>query len=102
MKQTFVDYLAEIGINIGLLISGLFGAILLLSKTSAQDLKTTTFSIIGGAASANYMTPIVLEILSIKTSNIQYGIAFILGFLGLKGVEIISGKLFFKQSFDKP
>jgi len=92
-----MEYLKTIGIDVGLLISGLFGAILLLSKNAAEDLRTTVLSLIGGAASANYMTPIILDMFKINTPNANYGIAFLLGFLGLKGVELVTEKLFGKQ-----
>lgn len=92
-----MEQLKNIGIDVGLLISGLFGAILLLSKNAAEDLKTTILSLVGGAASANYMTPIILDTFKINTPNANYGIAFLLGFLGLKGVELATEKIFGKR-----
>lgn len=92
-----LEELKKIGIDVGLLTSGLFGAILLVSRNSAENLRTTVLSIVGGAASANYVTPIVLDILKINTERAGYGIAFLLGFLGLKGVEILSEKVFGKN-----
>jgi hypothetical protein len=87
MKQ----FLQDIGINIGISIAGLFGSLLLIGKTSAHDLKTTIISLISGVASANYLTPMVSDLFAIKMEY-QYGIAFVLGFLGLKGVEKVSEK----------
>lgn len=81
------------GIDVGLLISGLFGAILLTSKGSAMNLTRTVSSLIGGAASANYITPIVVSVTKLDESHFHYGIAFLLGFLGLKGVEYFSSKI---------
>lgn len=81
------------GIDVGLLISGLFGAILLTSKGSAMNLARTVYSLIGGAASANYITPIVVNVTKLDESHFHYGIAFLLGFLGLKGVEYFSAKI---------
>jgi hypothetical protein len=101
-----LEELKKIGIDVGLLTSGLFGAILLVSRNSAENLRTTVLSIVGGAASANYVTPIVLDILKINTERAGYGIAFLLGFLGLKGVEILSEKVFgkniVKEMIDEP
>jgi len=97
-----MQYLKNIGIDVGLLTSGLFGAILLLSKNAAEDLRTTILSLIGGAASANYMTPIILDLFKINTPNANYGIAFLLGFLGLKGVELVTEKMFGKQQKEEP
>ena len=85
--------LKEYGIDVGLLISGLFGAVLLTSKNSAKNLGKTISSLIGGAASANYITPIVISIAKLDDHHYHYGIAFLLGFLGLKGIEYFSSKL---------
>lgn len=85
--------LKEYGIDVGLLISGLFGAILLTSKDSAINLTKTISSLVGGAASANYITPIVINITKLDETHYHYGIAFLLGFLGLKGIEYFSSKI---------
>ena len=85
--------LKQYGIDVGLLISGLFGAILLTSKGSANNLPRTVSSLVGGAASANYITPIVVTVTKLDDTHYHYGIAFLLGFLGLKGIEYFSKKL---------
>jgi hypothetical protein len=85
--------LKDYGIDVGLLISGLFGAILLTSKGSAMNLTRTVSSLVGGAASANYITPIVVNMAKLDDTHYHYGIAFLLGFLGLKGIEYFSSKL---------
>jgi hypothetical protein len=85
--------LKEIGIEVGFLVSGLFGAILMVSKNSANNLKSAILSILGGMASANYLTPVMVEIGNLKDEKIQNGLAFVTGFLGLKLVEIVSDKL---------
>lgn len=92
MEPTRID-LKLYGIDVGLLISGLFGAILLTSKSSANNLPRTVSSLIGGAASANYITPIVVNLAKLDDTHYHYGIAFLLGFLGLKGIEYFSKKL---------
>jgi hypothetical protein len=85
--------LKQYGIDIGLLISGLFGAILLTSKNSAMNLTRTISSLIGGAASANYITPIIVSVTKLDDTHYHYSIAFLLGFLGLKGIEYFTAKL---------
>lgn len=85
--------LKDYGIDVGLLISGLFGAILLTSKDTAVNLTRTIGSVLGGAASANYITPIVVNIAKLDNATYHYGIAFLLGFLGLRGIEHFSKKL---------
>lgn len=85
--------LKQYGIDVGLLISGLFGSILLTSKSGALNLTRTISSLIGGAASANYITPVIISITKLDENHYHYSIAFLLGFLGLKGVEFFSSKI---------
>ena len=85
--------LKQYGIDVGLLISGLFGAILLTSKNGALNLTRTISSLVGGAASANYITPVIISITKLDENHYHYSIAFLLGFLGLKGVEYFSSKI---------
>lgn len=94
--------LKDYGIDVGLLISGLFGSILLTSKNSAKNLGRTVSSLIGGAASANYITPIVISITKLDDHHYHYGIAFLLGFLGLKGIEYFSSKLIPDEVMEEP
>jgi len=86
--------LKEEGIDVGLAVAGLFGSILMSSKQASQNLPAAIASLIGGAASANYVTPLVLKMAHLDTEpSYGYAIAFLLGFLGLRGVEILSSKL---------
>jgi hypothetical protein len=92
MEKPELD-LKQYGIDVGLLISGLFGAILLTSKGSAMNITRTISSLVGGAASANYLTPIVVTVTGLDNTHYNYGIAFLLGFLGLKGIEYFSKRI---------
>ena len=85
--------LQQYGIDIGLLISGLFGSILLTSKGSAMNLGRTFSSLIGGAASANYITPVIISITKLENVHFQYSAAFLLGYLGLRGIDYFSSKI---------
>ena len=86
------DFLMTIGIDIAILIAGLVGALVMISKKSAFNIKTTIFGVITGMLSANYLTELVVSLLNLQSST-KYGIAFILGYLGLKGVENVMNKL---------
>lgn len=94
-------FLIRYGIDIGFLVSGFFGALLLVSKNSAQKLSTTIASILAGTACANYLTPVVMSILpqGVQTNG-KYAVAFVMGFMGLKGLEIILEKWFNKNIKD--
>jgi hypothetical protein len=99
--QTFLE---EIGINLVQSVAGLFGALLMVGKKSALNVKETLFAIVTGVASANYLTPVVVDFLKISGTQYENGIAFVLGFVGLKGVETISTKVFknIKNDSSKP
>jgi uncharacterized membrane protein YeaQ/YmgE (transglycosylase-associated protein family) len=90
-----------LGIEIGFLVSGLFGSILMVSKSSNGNLKSTILAILGGMASANYLTPIMVQFANVKDVKMQNGLAFIVGFLGLKLVEMVSEK-FLEKIDPKP
>lgn len=94
-------FLIRYGIDIGFLVSGFFGALLLVSKNSAQKLSTTIASILAGTACANYLTPVVMHILpqGVQTNG-KYAVAFVMGFMGLKGLELILEKWFNKNIKD--
>jgi hypothetical protein len=85
--------LKDYGIDVGLLISGLFGALLLTSKGSAMNMGRTFSSLVGGAASANYITPIVINLAKLDAEHYKYSLSFLLGYLGLRGIEFFSNKL---------
>jgi ABC-type uncharacterized transport system permease subunit len=91
-------FLVRYGIDIGFLVSGFFGALLLVSKNSAQKLSTTIASILAGTACANYLTPVVMSVLPVGVqTNGKYAVAFVMGFMGLKGLELILEKWFNKK-----
>lgn len=91
-------FLTRYGIDIGFLVSGFFGALLLVSKDSAQKISTTIASILAGTACANYLTPVVMSFLpdSVKNGG-KYATAFVMGFMGLKGLELLIEKVFVKH-----
>jgi hypothetical protein len=87
-----MEQLQKMGIQIGFLISGLFGAILMATKADKTDAKSVILSLVGGMSAANFLTPVLVDTLNIVNIKHQNGVAFIAGFLGLKLVEIVSEK----------
>ncbi len=81
------ELLTEVGINAGLITSGLFGSLLNIKKDASRRLSTVLLSIGTGVGSANYLTPIVVDVININSRNFEFGVAFILGYLGLTGIE---------------
>lgn len=95
--------LLKYGIDIGFLVSGFFGSLLLVSKKSTQKLKTTIASVLAGMACANYLTPVALALIpeSVRGGS-KYAMAFVLGFMGLKGLEYVIEKYFIKEEEEAP
>ena len=62
-------------------------------------MKTTFFAIVTGVASANYITPIIIDITRVS-DKYEMSVAFVLGFLGVKGVEFVSEYLIEKLEKD--
>lgn len=87
-----MEQFQKMGIQIGFLISGLFGSILMATKNDKTDAKSVVLSLVGGMSAANFLTPVLVDTLNIVNVKHQNGVAFIAGFLGLKLVELISEK----------
>ena len=92
-----MNRLEEFGINLSLSLAGFFGSLLVIGKNGIHDFRTMFISMLGGVASANYLTPVVCDMLHIEKLNYQFSVAFLLGFMGLKGIEKIVLRLFKKQ-----
>lgn len=92
------EFLMNIGMNVGLAVSGFFGSLLLVGKQKGNDLREQIFSVIGGTMSANYLTPVVIDTFKLETESLQYGVAFVIGFGGLKVVEYTYEKWFSKSA----
>jgi hypothetical protein len=86
--------LKEEGIDIGFAIAGLFGALLMMSKTAGLNAGRTVLATVGGAASANYVTPLILHVAKLENDpTYSYAIAFLLGFAGLRAIETLTSKI---------
>lgn len=89
--------LMNLGVNIGLAISGFFGSLMFVGKHSQKSFKEQLFAVIGGTMSANYLTPVVIDLFQMEKASTQYGVAFVIGFGGLKAVEYFYEKWFTKN-----
>lgn len=87
------NQLISYGIEVGFLISGFFGALMMVSKNASQKIGPTIASLLAGTACANYLTPVIMHFLP---ENVQgqskYAVAFMMGFMGLKGLELVIDK----------
>ena len=95
--KMFGDYLEHIGINVGLAVSGFFGSLLTVGKHKSWQ--AALVAVLSGMGSANYLTPVVLQFLPNAESS-EHAAAFVLGFLGLRGVELLTARLFPQKEED--
>ena len=89
----------ELGLNVSFMLAGLLGSLMMMSKTAGQTVGRTIFGTIGGAASANYLTPLILDVTKLgHDSTYSHAIAFLLGFTGLRTIEFITSKFLLDES----
>ena len=82
------NWLNGLGVNIGFMIAGFFGSLFHIKGLSKFDAMVT---VIAGTASANYLTPLVLDVFHV-TEHTQYAVAFFVGTLGLRSTELVLSK----------
>jgi hypothetical protein len=82
----------EIGINVGQALAGFVGSLIMVGKEGYKNVGAAFTSIMAGTASATYLTPIVADLLKVTNPKYMLGFAFLLGVLGLKGVELMLDK----------
>jgi len=76
------------GLDLGLIISGVLGSVVLLVKQGFVSYTKSIGSVLVGAACANYLTPVIIHLARIEQIvSFHYSVAFLLGFVGLRAVE---------------
>jgi hypothetical protein len=87
-----LEYLKELGIDVPITMAGFSGgfATLLKNKTLKWSEKAVVLG--SGGMSANYITPLLASFLNISEDTFL-GLAFFVGFGGLKFVEYLFEKL---------
>lgn len=87
-KSYIIEYLKTYGISTEIFLAGVSGAIVFLTKSSEMSHTQKFLTTLSGGLCANYLTPMVASWFSLD-SNVLYGIAFLLGYSGMKTVELI-------------
>jgi hypothetical protein len=87
------EFLRGLGIDAVLCVAGLVGSLISVGRQSATNLRGTVVSVAAGVGAANYVTPVIVEQIGTTNPRWQTGLAFILGTLGLKVMEVISTKV---------
>lgn len=83
------------------IVAGFFGSIVGVSRQSHLNFGALVLSVISGTASATYLTPVIAAPLHIKDPKYMLGLSFLMGTLGLRGVEIVTAKLNLHGGKDK-
>ncbi|RZL19749.1 MAG: hypothetical protein EOO89_02430 [Pedobacter sp.] len=83
---TIIETLKNFGIDIIVFIAGLAGGMALLTKSTQLNKFQKLITVLSGGFTANYLTPVVAAWLDLSDKAI-YGVAFLLGYGGLKSVE---------------
>jgi len=87
--MSIVETLKALGIETPFFIAGVSGGIALLSKKTGLSAIQKFVIILSGGASANYLTPLVVDLLGLSDKTV-YGIAFLIGYSGMKLVETLT------------
>ena len=87
-----IQFLDTIGIKVSLIMSGFAGGLASVDRKQKVSFWAKFISLISGGLSANYLTPLVGDMLSLKESS-MFGLAFMVGYGGLKFVEILYQKI---------
>lgn len=78
-----------------LVVAGFFGSLIAVGQESRGNLRDNLLAISAGTSSAYFLTPVLFEISGIAASQQTLSaMAFLLGVLGQRGVEIVIHKVF--------
>ncbi len=87
------EKLRDVGLHIAYMVAGFAGSLVAISKGAQFSFRKAFFLIVCGVASANYLTMVVVTLMNVP-KGIQFGIAFLLGVLGLNGIQFFIDKIF--------
>lgn len=90
--MNIIEFLRSIGIETPSFIAGMSGGITFLTKRKDMTWLQRFLTVMSGGFTANYLTPLVAIYLHLDEKAL-YGIAFLLGYSGMKSVEVIIIKL---------
>lgn len=90
--MNFIQILETFGIKIPLIISGAAGGLASIGRNAKISYMGRFLSIVSGAFSSNYLGPVVADWMSMKENTIL-GLSFLVGYGGLKFVEIAYQKV---------
>jgi hypothetical protein len=84
--QEITQWFKLMGFEIFLMIAGFMGALVNVSRDKNLTIVEKALTVVSGGLIANYITPLILDWIKAGESA-RYGMAFIMGYMGLKSVE---------------
>ena len=87
-----IELLEQNGIKLPLMISGFAGGLASIDRKEQISYFAKFISLIGGSFSANYLTPVISDWMTLKETS-MFGLSFLVGYGGLKFIEITYQKL---------
>lgn len=88
--KNFLEGLHNWGLEIGYMIGGAFGSLIFMNKekNKKRPVWEKIIIVITGILAANYITPLLIWLLSVP-EGVQYGVSFVIGYMGLNGLGLI-------------
>ncbi|RZK79345.1 MAG: hypothetical protein EOO85_03925 [Pedobacter sp.] len=86
--SSIVNTFKEYGIDLIVFTAGIAGGIAVLTKSTKLNRFQKFTTVLSGGFTANYLTPVAAHWLTLSDKAI-YGVAFLLGYGGLKSVEAL-------------
>lgn len=89
MKERAAEIAEAVGINLGFTLAGFLGSLFHIRGRTAWS---AFLVVLGGTASANYLTPLIVHIFTVP-ENGRYACAFIIGTMGLRSTDFVLSRL---------
>ena len=90
MKDLY-HHMQKIGIDLAFGLAGMFGVVAMFTKPNELTLFQKFIRFVIGVSSSVFITPLALYYLNLP-NRLGFGVAFLIGYSGLKTVELIIKK----------
>lgn len=87
------EFFESLGIQLSLLVAGFAGGLVSINKDNKLSVWGKITVIISGGFIATYITPVFFLVFKFEDERAKYGVAFIVGYMGLKAIELLVEKL---------
>jgi hypothetical protein len=87
-EKGIIEALLDYGFSVVFFVAGVFGALASLLRQKDLTLTERIITVISGGGTAAYITPMIVDYMGMNIGS-SYGMAFLVGFAGLKMVEWI-------------